>query len=77
MRDGKRAKNRNLTFEIRPLAPLLFGAVQCRESLPQKEVPVLTLARVRLVNWHNFEDAVVEIGNRCLLAGDNGCFYSK
>jgi uncharacterized protein YPO0396 len=33
---------------------------------------VLTLERIRLVNWHNFEDAVIEIGNRCLLAGDNG-----
>ena len=33
---------------------------------------MLTLERVRLVNWHNFEDAVMEIGNRCLLAGDNG-----
>ena len=33
---------------------------------------MLTLERVRLVNWHNFEDVVVEIGNRCLLAGDNG-----
>ncbi|MDR2490338.1 MAG: AAA family ATPase [Spirochaetaceae bacterium] len=33
---------------------------------------MLTLERVRLVNWHNFEDTVVEIGNRCLLAGDNG-----
>jgi energy-coupling factor transporter ATP-binding protein EcfA2 len=27
---------------------------------------------MRLVNWHNFEDEVIEIGNRCLLAGDNG-----
>lgn len=33
---------------------------------------MLTLERIRLVNWHNFEDAVIEIGNRCLLAGDNG-----
>ncbi|MDR2596467.1 MAG: hypothetical protein LBC76_04010 [Treponema sp.] len=31
-----------------------------------------TLERIRLVNWHNFEDEVIEIGNRCLLAGDNG-----
>jgi len=33
---------------------------------------LITLERVRLVNWHNFEDTVIEIGNRCLLAGDNG-----
>jgi uncharacterized protein YPO0396 len=33
---------------------------------------VITLERIRLVNWHNFEDTVIDIGNRCLLAGDNG-----
>jgi uncharacterized protein YPO0396 len=33
---------------------------------------MITLERVRLVNWHNFDDTVIEIGNRCLLAGDNG-----
>ncbi|MCL2294152.1 MAG: hypothetical protein FWC36_04725 [Spirochaetes bacterium] len=33
---------------------------------------MITLERLRLVNWHNFDDAVIEIGNRCLLAGDNG-----
>ena len=33
---------------------------------------MITLDRVRLVNWHNFDDEVIEIGNRCLLAGDNG-----
>jgi energy-coupling factor transporter ATP-binding protein EcfA2 len=33
---------------------------------------MITLARVRLVNWHNFDDTVIDIGNRCLLAGDNG-----
>ncbi len=33
---------------------------------------MITLERVRLVNWHNFNDTVIEIGNRCLLAGDNG-----
>ncbi|MDR1444891.1 MAG: AAA family ATPase, partial [Treponema sp.] len=33
---------------------------------------MITLERVRLVNWHNFEDTVIDIGNRCLLAGDNG-----
>ncbi|GHU62478.1 ATPase [Spirochaetia bacterium] len=33
---------------------------------------MITLERIRLVNWHNFEDSVVEIGNHCLLAGDNG-----
>jgi len=33
---------------------------------------MVTLERMRLVNWHNFEDEVIEIGNRCLLAGDNG-----
>jgi len=37
------------------------------------EAPILiTLERLRLVNWHNFDDEVIEIGNRCLLAGDNG-----
>ncbi|MDR1470488.1 MAG: AAA family ATPase [Spirochaetaceae bacterium] len=38
----------------------------------KKEVPVITLERIRLVNWHNFEDTLIDIGNRCLLAGDNG-----
>ena len=33
---------------------------------------MITLERIRLVNWHNFDDTVIEIGNRCLLAGDNG-----
>ena len=33
---------------------------------------MITLERLRLVNWHNFDDVVMEIGNRCLLAGDNG-----
>jgi DNA repair exonuclease SbcCD ATPase subunit len=33
---------------------------------------MITLERLRLVNWHNFEDVTMEIGNRCLLAGDNG-----
>ncbi|MDR1909973.1 MAG: AAA family ATPase, partial [Spirochaetaceae bacterium] len=33
---------------------------------------MITLERIRLVNWHNFADTVMEIGNRCLLAGDNG-----
>ncbi|MDR1025332.1 MAG: hypothetical protein LBL56_06345, partial [Treponema sp.] len=33
---------------------------------------MIVLERVRLVNWHNFEDTVIDIGNRCLLAGDNG-----
>jgi energy-coupling factor transporter ATP-binding protein EcfA2 len=33
---------------------------------------VITLERARLVNWHNFEDQLIEIGDRCLLAGDNG-----
>jgi len=33
---------------------------------------MITLERVRLVNWHNFTYTVIEIGNRCLLAGDNG-----
>jgi uncharacterized protein YPO0396 len=33
---------------------------------------MIILERIRLVNWHNFEDTVIEIGNRCLLAGDNG-----
>ncbi|MDR0876706.1 MAG: AAA family ATPase, partial [Treponema sp.] len=33
---------------------------------------MITLERVRLVNWHNFDDTVIAIGNRCLFAGDNG-----
>jgi len=33
---------------------------------------MITLERIRLINWHNFLDTTVEIGNRCLLAGDNG-----
>ncbi|MDR1787371.1 MAG: hypothetical protein LBR16_02845 [Treponema sp.] len=33
---------------------------------------MITLERARLVHWHNFEDQVLEIGSRCLLAGDNG-----
>jgi predicted ATP-binding protein involved in virulence len=33
---------------------------------------MITLERVRFVNWHNFEDTAMEIGNRCLLAGYNG-----
>jgi len=33
---------------------------------------MITLERLRLVNWHNFDDTLIEIGNRCLLAGDNG-----
>ncbi|MDR2662963.1 MAG: hypothetical protein LBC31_08210 [Treponema sp.] len=33
---------------------------------------MIILERIRLVNWHNFDDLVMEIGNRCLLAGDNG-----
>jgi len=33
---------------------------------------MITLERLRLVNWHNFDDAVIDIGSRCLLAGDNG-----
>jgi len=32
----------------------------------------ITLERIRLVNWHNFTDNVIEIGNRCMLTGDNG-----
>ncbi|MDR1587702.1 MAG: AAA family ATPase, partial [Treponema sp.] len=33
---------------------------------------MITLERIRLVNWHNFADTVIDIGNRCLFAGDNG-----
>jgi energy-coupling factor transporter ATP-binding protein EcfA2 len=33
---------------------------------------MITLERIRLVNWHNFADTVIDVGNRCLLAGDNG-----
>ncbi|MDR1257651.1 MAG: AAA family ATPase, partial [Spirochaetaceae bacterium] len=33
---------------------------------------MITLERVRLVNWHNFDDTVINIGNRCLISGDNG-----
>lgn len=33
---------------------------------------MITLKRVRLVNWHFFEDVLIPIGNLCLFAGDNG-----
>jgi uncharacterized protein YPO0396 len=33
---------------------------------------MITLERIQLVNWHNFADTVIDIGNRCLFAGDNG-----
>ncbi|HKL85196.1 MAG TPA: SbcC/MukB-like Walker B domain-containing protein [Treponemataceae bacterium] len=33
---------------------------------------MITLQRVRLVNWHYFQDAIVPVGNFCLLSGDNG-----
>ncbi|MHB9294067.1 putative Chromosome partition protein Smc [Hollandina sp. SP2] len=33
---------------------------------------MLTLERIRLVRWHYFEDVLIDIGNRCLFAGDNG-----
>jgi uncharacterized protein YPO0396 len=33
---------------------------------------VITLERVRLVGWHYFGDELIDIGNRCLFAGDNG-----
>lgn len=33
---------------------------------------MITLEQVRLVLWHYFEDVTVKLGNRCLLAGDNG-----
>ncbi|MDR1625388.1 MAG: hypothetical protein LBT33_02515 [Spirochaetia bacterium] len=33
---------------------------------------MITLERARLVGWHFFEDSTIDIGNRCLLAGDNG-----
>jgi uncharacterized protein YPO0396 len=33
---------------------------------------MLILRRVRLVNWHYFTDAVVELGPATLLGGDNG-----
>jgi uncharacterized protein YPO0396 len=33
---------------------------------------MLDLTRVKLVNWHFFENAVIEIGPTTLLAGDNG-----
>jgi uncharacterized protein YPO0396 len=33
---------------------------------------MITLERVRLVNWHNFDDVTINIGNRCLISGDNG-----
>jgi uncharacterized protein YPO0396 len=33
---------------------------------------MITLERVRLVGWHYFEDELIDIGNRCLFAGDNG-----
>ncbi|MDR3355952.1 MAG: hypothetical protein LBO04_02065 [Spirochaetaceae bacterium] len=33
---------------------------------------MITLERVRLVNWHNFDEVTINIGNRCLISGDNG-----
>ena len=33
---------------------------------------MITLESIRLINWHNFDDKVIKIGNRCLFAGDNG-----
>jgi uncharacterized protein YPO0396 len=33
---------------------------------------MITLERVRLAGWHYFDEAIIDIGNRCLLAGDNG-----
>ena len=33
---------------------------------------MITLQRVRLVNWHYFQDTLVPVGNFCLLSGDNG-----
>ena len=33
---------------------------------------MITLMEARLVNWHYFADETIEIGNRCLVAGDNG-----
>lgn len=33
---------------------------------------MITLTRVRLVNWHFFSDVTIPIGNFCLFAGDNG-----
>ncbi len=32
---------------------------------------MITLERVRLVNWHYFRDETIPIGNFCLLSGDN------
>jgi DNA repair exonuclease SbcCD ATPase subunit len=33
---------------------------------------MITLIEARLVNWHYFADETLAIGNRCLIAGDNG-----
>ncbi|MDR2741325.1 MAG: hypothetical protein LBB98_04135 [Treponema sp.] len=33
---------------------------------------MITLERIRLVGWHYFSDELINIGNRCLFAGDNG-----
>jgi energy-coupling factor transporter ATP-binding protein EcfA2 len=33
---------------------------------------MITLERIRLVRWHYFADELIDIGNRCLFAGDNG-----
>jgi uncharacterized protein YPO0396 len=33
---------------------------------------MMTLAKVRIVNWHYFSDETIPIGNLCLFTGDNG-----
>jgi uncharacterized protein YPO0396 len=33
---------------------------------------MMTLSRVRLVNWHFFSDVTLQMGPLSLLAGDNG-----
>jgi len=33
---------------------------------------MITLERIRLVNWHYFQESIIPVGNFCLLSGDNG-----
>lgn len=33
---------------------------------------MITLEAVRLIDWHFFADETIPLGNRCLIAGDNG-----
>jgi uncharacterized protein YPO0396 len=61
--------NRGISQRLETLISMGHYIFFCRFFI---EWGMVTLERLRLVNWHNFEDNVIEIGNRCLLAGDNG-----